>query len=99
MMQDVSSLASLLPDLQAHIKYPTWNHLDFTWGEDATPEVYQKIIGMIRKQHKGSSYSSKMGHHGEIQPQYQNYKKNGPWKAGSTSVYVHEILGKSQTMT
>ncbi|KFQ91264.1 Lysosomal acid lipase/cholesteryl ester hydrolase, partial [Nipponia nippon] len=49
---DPKDMAKLLPritNLVYHEHFPTWGHLDFIWGIDATEKMYWKIIEIMRK--------------------------------------------------
>ncbi|NXY40298.1 LICH hydrolase, partial [Ceuthmochares aereus] len=49
---DPKDMAKLLPritNLIYHEHFPTWGHLDFIWGLDATEKMYLKIIELITK--------------------------------------------------
>ncbi|KAM6415708.1 lysosomal acid lipase/cholesteryl ester hydrolase-like [Rhynochetos jubatus] len=49
---DPKDMARLLPrisNLIYHEHFPSWGHLDFIWGLDATEKMYWKIIEIIRK--------------------------------------------------
>ncbi|KFO71007.1 Lysosomal acid lipase/cholesteryl ester hydrolase, partial [Cuculus canorus] len=49
---DPKDMARLLPritNLIYHEHFPTWGHLDFIWGLDATERMYLKIIELITK--------------------------------------------------
>ncbi|NXO74000.1 LICH hydrolase, partial [Phainopepla nitens] len=49
---DPKDMARLLPqitNLIYHEHFPTWGHLDFLWGLDATEKMYLKIIALLKK--------------------------------------------------
>ncbi|XP_008500246.2 lysosomal acid lipase/cholesteryl ester hydrolase [Calypte anna] len=49
---DPKDMAKLLPritNLIYHEHFPTWGHLDFIWGLDATEKMYHKIIEIMKK--------------------------------------------------
>uniref|UniRef100_A0A8B9IRR4 Partial AB-hydrolase lipase domain-containing protein n=1 Tax=Amazona collaria TaxID=241587 RepID=A0A8B9IRR4_9PSIT len=49
---DPKDMAKLLPrikNLIYHEHFPSWGHLDFIWGLDATEKMYQKIIELMAK--------------------------------------------------
>ncbi|KFP92064.1 Lysosomal acid lipase/cholesteryl ester hydrolase, partial [Apaloderma vittatum] len=49
---DPKDMAKLLPritNLIYHDHFPSWGHLDFIWGLDATEKMYLKIIELITK--------------------------------------------------
>ncbi|NWS19248.1 LICH hydrolase, partial [Pachyramphus minor] len=49
---DPKDMARLLPritNLIYHEHFPTWGHLDFIWGLDATEKMYMKIIELLKK--------------------------------------------------
>ncbi|NXU59450.1 LICH hydrolase, partial [Turnix velox] len=49
---DPKDMAKLLPrisNLIYHDHFPSWGHLDFIWGLDATERMYQKIIELMKK--------------------------------------------------
>ncbi|NWR05846.1 LIPM Lipase, partial [Paradoxornis webbianus] len=49
---DPKDMAKLLPritNLIYHEHFPTWGHLDFIWGLDATEKMYLKIVELLKK--------------------------------------------------
>ena len=48
---DVKWLSENLPNLTALYQVPDkrWDHLDFTWGLNAAPYIYDKIITFINE--------------------------------------------------
>ncbi|NXS86427.1 LIPM Lipase, partial [Erpornis zantholeuca] len=49
---DPKDMARLLPritNLIYHEHFPSWGHLDFIWGLDATEKMYLKIIELLKK--------------------------------------------------
>ncbi|XP_074963940.1 lysosomal acid lipase/cholesteryl ester hydrolase-like isoform X2 [Phalacrocorax aristotelis] len=47
--EDIARLLPRITNLIYHEHFPTWGHLDFIWGLDATEKMYQKIIELITK--------------------------------------------------
>ncbi|XP_064612594.1 lysosomal acid lipase/cholesteryl ester hydrolase-like [Liolophura sinensis] len=45
--KDVKMLMARIPHLEASFEIPDWDHLDFIWGMNAAPVVYDKIIKII----------------------------------------------------
>uniref|UniRef100_A0A672TSF6 Lipase n=1 Tax=Strigops habroptila TaxID=2489341 RepID=A0A672TSF6_STRHB len=49
---DPKDMAKLLPQIKNllyHEHFPSWGHLDFIWGLDATEKMYQKIVELMTK--------------------------------------------------
>ena len=46
--KDVQYLLSQLPNVIHSVEIPKWNHLDFIYGLDAAPVVYNEIIEYIQ---------------------------------------------------
>ncbi|NXI28424.1 LIPM Lipase, partial [Sterrhoptilus dennistouni] len=47
--KDMAKLLSRITNLIYHDHFPTWGHLDFIWGLDATEKMYLKIIELLKK--------------------------------------------------
>uniref|UniRef100_A0A8D2PEM3 Partial AB-hydrolase lipase domain-containing protein n=1 Tax=Zosterops lateralis melanops TaxID=1220523 RepID=A0A8D2PEM3_ZOSLA len=47
--KDMAKLLSRITNLIYHEHFPTWGHLDFIWGLDATEKMYMKIIELLKK--------------------------------------------------
>ncbi|XP_027528215.1 lysosomal acid lipase/cholesteryl ester hydrolase-like [Neopelma chrysocephalum] len=47
--RDTARLLPQISNLIYHEHFPTWGHLDFIWGLDATEKMYMKIIELIKK--------------------------------------------------
>ncbi|NXP07040.1 LICH hydrolase, partial [Thinocorus orbignyianus] len=47
--KDMAMLLSRISNLIYHEHFPTWGHLDFIWGLDATERMYLKIIELMAK--------------------------------------------------
>ncbi len=48
--KDVEGLVPLIKNVTfAHKKLPSYDHLDFIWGENAAKDVYADIIGHIKR--------------------------------------------------
>ena len=50
-LADPTDVAQLTPDLKTIVNtynYPTYNHMDFVWGMDVAPTIYQKIVDYIK---------------------------------------------------
>ncbi|NWS96342.1 LICH hydrolase, partial [Mionectes macconnelli] len=47
--KDTARLLSQISNLIYHEHFPTWGHLDFIWGLDATEKMYMKIIELLKK--------------------------------------------------
>jgi lysosomal acid lipase/cholesteryl ester hydrolase len=46
--KDVTFLINNLPNMRGNFECNEFNHLDFIWGLRAEPEIYQKILAIIR---------------------------------------------------
>merc|ERR1712002_1319360 len=51
-MEIVSGLPNLMPGGVIDVDFPKWSHLDFLWGIDAKPLVYDHVIGLMNKQNQ-----------------------------------------------
>ncbi|NXO20410.1 LICH hydrolase, partial [Cisticola juncidis] len=47
--QDMAKLLPRITNLIYHEHFPSWGHLDFIWGLDATEKMYLKIIEILKK--------------------------------------------------
>ncbi|NXP29904.1 LIPN Lipase, partial [Scytalopus superciliaris] len=47
--KDTARLLPRITNLVYHEHFPTWGHLDFIWGLDATEKMYTKIIELLTK--------------------------------------------------
>ncbi|KAI4893564.1 hypothetical protein NFI96_021362, partial [Prochilodus magdalenae] len=47
--RDVATLLTQIPNLVHHHRINHWGHLDFIWGLDATHELYNEMIKLLRK--------------------------------------------------
>jgi len=48
-MEIVSGLPNLMPGGVIDVDFPKWNHLDFLWGMDAKPLVYDHVMDAMSK--------------------------------------------------
>lgn len=47
--KDIARLLPQITNLIYHEHFPTWGHLDFIWGLDATEKMYLKIMEIMKK--------------------------------------------------
>lgn len=47
--KDIAVLLTQIPNLVFHRDIKHWEHLDFIWGLDASQELYEPMIKMMRQ--------------------------------------------------
>jgi hypothetical protein len=45
--KDIETLRGILPNVRRHLSFKNYNHVDFNYGKDARPMLYENILSQM----------------------------------------------------